>query len=165
MTLLLDVAQLILETPPPLPASTSPANTVDPNAMYQKDWWTIGVALLAGFGGAFAAARTQKWKAEHDVGLARDSALWEYHRVLTDISADISAHMGDAVEGYDDGTFRARIREARKAAYPYFQLFPQEDQLKLKYPTSNSQYPQELHEVQSQVDSAINALDSFLTKK
>ena len=84
--------------------------------------------------------------------------------MLTDISADISGWLGDAVEGYDDGTHKDRIKAARKAAYPYFHMFPKEDQPKLKYPTSNDRYSQEPHEDQEQIDQAIDALDAFLIK-
>lgn len=74
-------------------ATTSPA-VVESGAMQPKDWWTIAVGIVAGLGGALVAGLAQAWKAKHDVRLARDSALWEYHRVLTDISADISGFTG-----------------------------------------------------------------------
>jgi hypothetical protein len=164
MSLFLDALQLLSQVPPTLPSPSAPP-PVDANAMYPKDWWTIGVGIAAGLGGALIAGLAQAWKAKHDVRLARDNALWEYHRVLTDISADISGFMGDTVEGYDDGTYRDRIKAARKAAYPYFHMFPDEDQPKLKYPTSNDRYPQRPDEDQIQIDRAIDALDTFLVKK
>ena len=145
-------------------ATTSPA-VVESGAMQPKDWWTIAVGIVAGLGGALVAGLAQAWKAKHDVRLARDSALWEYHRVLTDISADISGFMGDTVEGYDDGRFRDRIKEARKAAYPYFYLFPKADRIRLTYPTSNDRYQSEPHEDQAQIDAAITALENFLLPK
>jgi hypothetical protein len=166
MTLILDALQLLSEVSPTLPTSTPSAPpTLDANTMYSKDWWTIGVGITAGLGAAVIAGFVQAWKAKHEARLARDNALWEYHRVLTDISADISGFMGDTVEGYDDGTHRDRIKGARKAAYPYFHLFPKQERLKLTYPTSNDRYGQLPHEDQAQIDGAITALDSYLTKK
>jgi hypothetical protein len=165
MSLILDAMQLLAQVPPaPTPTPNTNSSPADPNAMYVKDWFTIGVGIVAGLGGALIAGFAQAWKAKHDDRVARDSALWEYHRVLTDISADISGFMGDTVEGYDDGTHRSRIKDARKAAYPYFHLIPQADRVKLLYPTSNDRYQQEPHEDQKQIDAAIKVLDSFLGK-
>lgn len=168
MSLIPDAVQLLVQvpllapTPTPTPTSASPA---DPNAMYIKDWFTIGVGIVAGLGGAVIAGFAQAWKAKHDDRAARENTLWEYHRVLTDISADISGFMGDTVEGYDDGTHRSRIKEARKAAYPYFHLFTREQRVKLLYPTSNDRFEQAPHEDQKQIDAAIEVLDSFLVKR
>lgn len=143
-------------------ATPSPTPSADPTAMYPKDWWTVGVGVTAGLGGALIAGFVQAWKAKHDQRVARDSALWEYHRVLNDISADISAFLGDTVEGYDDGNYRDRVKTARQAAYPYFQLFPKKDRLSLTYPTANDRYQGDPRQDQEQVDRAIDALERFL---
>lgn len=105
--------------------ATEPAvPAADPNSMYPKDWWTIIVGVVAGLGGAVIATLTQAWKAKHDQRNARDAALWEYHRVLTDISADMSNFMGDTVEGYDEGPLRHALRRPGRPRTPTSTCLP-----------------------------------------
>lgn len=153
-----DLVSVVTATTPPTPAA-------DPNTMYTKDWLTIAVGIVAGLGGALIAGFAQAWKTKHDQRVAREAALWEYHRVLTDISADMSAFMGDTVEGYDEGPFKARIAKARAAAYPYFHLFPPHEIMKLRYPTSNPGFTQAVHEEQEEIEAAIDVLDGYLVRR
>lgn len=85
--------------------------------------------------------------------------------MLSDISADLSGIMGDTVESYDARPLKERINDARKSAWPYFYLFAEEDQSKLKYPTMNARIPSEVHEDQRQIDAAIRVIETFLLPK
>ncbi|UKA61989.1 hypothetical protein [Arthrobacter sp. FW306-04-A] len=189
--ILVDVIHIVsaatLMTPPPLPTSppspdtlqsiaphligpsavatttaTANANSSASGDITPTSLLTVVVAVVTGVLSALGTAWVQNLRAKHERRSARLAALWNYHRVLTGVSASVDKFYGEDMELYGEGAVDSQFATARNDAYPHFHVFPKEDQGRLRYPTI-ADYSQP-GELKDHVDKAIRVLEAYLEK-